>query len=162
MISEEMEQLVKLFDFALSSDNPAVKKALKNLLLLVSIIEPEENNKTPGPLRQLQDEIMKLRTEIMRLHTDMAVIKEREKIGRSTPYPSYPTSPTIYPNTTQYPPYHGTWVINTSSGSIPGTTTNTSLSTVGISDLAVSGINADTIGSLIQEYNLNLKDDNSI
>lgn len=160
MISEEMEQLVKLFDFALTSDNPAVKKALKNLLLLVSIVEPEEDNKTPGPLRQLQDEIMKLRKEIMRLSTDLSLIKEREKIG-NTSYPTYPTSPTIYPNTTQYPPYHGTWIVNTSSNTLSDINTS-SLSTANIGDLASVGLNTDTLESLIQEYNLNSKDTKTI
>lgn len=166
MISEEMEQLVKLFDFALTSDNPAVKKALKNLLLLVSIVEPEEANKTPGPLSQLQDEIMKLRGEILKLHNDVAMINERDRIIRQPAYPTYPTSPSIYPNSHQYPPYSGTWVVNTSSNTIPSTgavgSITSSLSSMNLSNSAVTQVDATTIDSLIREYNTNSKDSNLI
>lgn len=161
MISEEMEQLVKLFDFALSSDNPAVKKALKNLLLLVSIIEPEEENHRPGPLRSLQDEIMKLRTEILRLSNDMSLIKEHNRISRTTPYmPSVPgtypgTYPTTYPTT-----YPNSWTITTS------TPTSSSITSVvaskGLASMSVSIPDTDNLSDLIQEYKNNIKDNNKI
>lgn len=157
MISEEMEQLVKLFDFALTSDNPAVKKALKNLLLLVSIIEPEESNNTPGPLRQLQDEIMKLRGEILKLHTDVALIKERNRLTTSpTTYPNT-TYPTTYPNTTTYPSYPSyPWIV-TSSASLADSPTTSMVSYNG-SNISVSDVDITSVGSLIQEYNRNSKD----
>jgi hypothetical protein len=139
MISEEMEQLAKLFDFALTSDNPAVKKALKNLLLLVSIVEPEEHNKTPGPLRQLQDEIMTLRKEIMRLSTDVSVIKERGRKDTNI-YTTYP----ILPHTL------------TTSGTPSANVTTT------VTSYVTQPASQDTIGSLIQEYNLNSKDTNTL
>jgi hypothetical protein len=157
MISEEMEQLVKLFDFALSSDNPSVKKALKNLLLLVSIVEPEENNKAPGPLSQLQTEIMTLRREILKLHNDVALIKEKDRLGGT---PMYPYPGTLYPNTTQFPPYRGTWVVNTSSNTTSNAVSTPSIMSSAVDPALVPDIDATTIASLIQEYNINLKDVN--
>ncbi len=154
MISEEMEQLVKLFDYALSSDNPAVKKALKNLLLLVSIIEPEEENKNPGPLGSLQTEIMKLRAEILKLHNDVAIIKERDSMTRTTPY--IPTAP-AYPG---YP--YGTWVVTSTSSPTytggSGSTTTSMISASGIKSASISDLSTDNLSDLIQEYKNNAKD----
>ena len=160
MISEEMEQLVKLFDFALSSDNPAVKKALKNLLLLVSIIEPEEESHRPGPLRSLQDEIMKLRTEILRLSNDMSIIKEHNRTGRTTPYMPTGTYPNVYPTT--YPTtYPNTWTITTSTPTTSSSVTSV-VSTKGLTNMSVSSMDTDNLNDLIKEYKSNIKDNNKI
>lgn len=151
MISEEMEQLVKLFDFALSSDNPAVKKALKNLLLLVSIIEPEEGTTNPGPLSQLQNEIIRLRK-------DVELLKIKDNAGKTTTYPS-PYYPSYPPNTHIIP--GGTWITTNTSGTSSASSSMT-MSALDLNNLTVSEVDHTTIDTLIQEYRDNLKDNNSI
>lgn len=40
----DIEQFAKILDAALSSNNPSMKKALKNFLLVASIVESENTN----------------------------------------------------------------------------------------------------------------------
>lgn len=42
----DLETFVELFDTAITSDNPAVKKALKNLLLVASIVNDDKTTAT--------------------------------------------------------------------------------------------------------------------
>ena len=123
MASEDLENLLKLFDYALSSDNPAVKKALKNLLLVVSIVEPQEDVSKPGPLAEIKMEIQLLRSEIAKLKNDFNVIPSARPSTNPYQYPSYPS----YPNTSGGLPWigtrpGGTWTTTStsSSGSISG------------------------------------------
>jgi len=65
----DLETFVDLFDTALSSNNPAVQKALKNLLLITTMVQselsPEERMK--GPLRQVIDDIQNLNRRLGKL-----------------------------------------------------------------------------------------------
>lgn len=131
MASEDLENLLKLFDYALSSDNPAVKKALKNLLLVVSIVEPQEDAGKPGPLAEIKMELQILRAEI-------AALKNSANLRGNTYThpPSYPSYPSPYiPNTSGGIP----WGI----GSLPGKTWTSSSTTgdvgssVGVDETAI-------------------------
>lgn len=125
MVSEDLENLLKLFDFALSSDNPAVKKALKNLLLVVSIVEPQEDASKPGPLAEIKMELQILRAEI-------ATLKNSANLRGGTynhppAFPSYPAYP-YQPNTSGNIP----WITNGkpwTASSTTGTTGATGSST---------------------------------
>lgn len=119
MASEDLENLLKLFDYALSSDNPAVKKALKNLLLVVSIVEPQEDAGKLGPLAEIKMELQILRNEI-------SILKNNVRGGNYThppAYPSYPAYP-YTPNTSGGTPWTAVGI-----GNLPGKTW-TSLSSV--------------------------------
>jgi len=65
----DLETFVDLFDTALCSDNPAVKKALKNLLLITTMIQSEVSaeERMKGPLRQVIDDIRNLNRRLNRL-----------------------------------------------------------------------------------------------
>ena len=94
----DLETFVDLFDTALSSNNPAVQKALKNLLLITTMVQsdlsPEERIK--GPLRQVIDDIQNLNRRLGRL--------EDQKVYPQTPSITYPniigpnTNPMVPPN----------------------------------------------------------------
>lgn len=70
----DLEQFVDLFDTALSSDNPAVKRALKNLLMIATLVDsditPEQRVK--GPLRRLVDDLRDTNHRIDRLQEEQA------------------------------------------------------------------------------------------
>jgi hypothetical protein len=101
----DLETFVGLFDAALTSDNPAVKKALKNLLLITTMVQSElsAEERMKGPLRQVIDDIRDLNRRLERV--------EDQKIYPQAPVyqpgqmplvgPSGPNwvSPNTYPNT---------------------------------------------------------------
>ena len=80
----DLETFVDLFDTALSSNNPAVQKALKNLLLITTMVQSElsPEQRINGPLRQVIDDIQNLNRRLGRL--------EDQNI-----YPQSPTYPTV-------------------------------------------------------------------
>ena len=58
-----LEQFVDLFDTAMSSDNPTVRRAFKNLMLVAALADSENENKT-GPLRNLVEKVKSLEGRI--------------------------------------------------------------------------------------------------
>lgn len=143
MASEDLENLLKLFDYALSSDNPAVKKALKNLLLVVSIVEPQEDATKPGPLAEIK-------RELQRLQADINILQNAVRSTISTPRPGgYP----YYPNTSG-----GTWTSTTPWViSTTGTTGTSSIGATGSSGWSSNTYDdkytqmLDYIGSMIND-----------
>jgi hypothetical protein len=99
----DLETFVDLFDTALTSTNPAVKKAFKNLLMVTAIVHAKEDefDSRQGPLRRLVDDIRNLNRRLSNL--------ENQKIypgGGSTPVPmpTYPIGPAwVTPNTGNTP-----------------------------------------------------------
>jgi hypothetical protein len=105
----DLETFVDLFDTAMTSDNPAVQKAFKNLLMIAAIVNSENKQESiiKGPLRRLVDDVRNLNRRLSDL--------ENQKIypgggytpipPTQVPIPSYPNGPTwIGPNTGNPPP----------------------------------------------------------
>lgn len=128
----DLEQFIDLFDTALASDNPAVKRALKNLLMIATLVDsdltPEQRVK--GPLRRLVDDIKNLNSRLNDIeYRERGQYKTYPSTGGggvggggfiTTPYtvPMFP-GPSISPGTGtgNWPP--GTIIgnaVNTSSG----------------------------------------------
>ena len=59
MIKEnfDLEQFVDMFDTAMNSDNPTVKKCFNNLLMVVALAHAEDKEKHIGPLRKIVDDL---------------------------------------------------------------------------------------------------------
>lgn len=94
----DLETFVDLFDTAISSDNPTVQRALKNLILVSSIVNAQENAEglRKGPLRRLVDDINNITKRLNNLESAGAY--------RSTYVPT--TGPgTATPNTWPQPYY---------------------------------------------------------
>ena len=67
----DLEQFVDLFDTAMTSDNPAVKKAFKNLLLLAALVSSDDKDEAvKGPLRRLIDDQRIILRRIERLESE--------------------------------------------------------------------------------------------
>jgi len=60
----DLYELARLFDAALASNNRSVKKALRNFMLVASIVEAEEISAGPGPLATILNRISTLEKEV--------------------------------------------------------------------------------------------------
>jgi hypothetical protein len=61
MDTSDIEQFAKLFDTAMTSDNPAVKKAFKNLLMVSALTEANNDEyEVAGPLQKMVNTIKSL------------------------------------------------------------------------------------------------------
>lgn len=61
MDNNDIQDLARLIDTALASDNPSVKKALRNFMLIVSIVDSENSESTiKGPFSELFSRIESL------------------------------------------------------------------------------------------------------
>jgi hypothetical protein len=56
----DLDAFINMFDAAMTSDNPAVKKALKNLLLITTVVGTDTPEVKVGPLRKLMDDMNSL------------------------------------------------------------------------------------------------------
>lgn len=109
----DLEKFVDLFDTAMSSDNPTVKRAFKNLMLIVALADSENENKN-GPLRNLVEHVKSLESRI-------AAIEWKNNFGNGVtgaagaigPYP-YQPSP-VWTTSTTWPNISGTYTMNTQS-----------------------------------------------
>ena len=99
----DLETFVDLFDTAMTSDNPAVKKALKNLILISTLVDAKSDyGSRHGPLRRLVEEVKHLNQRLTSL--------EMEKQYKSTYTP---------------PPGTGTWPPGVVQPMWPQTSPNT-------------------------------------
>ena len=136
-----LETLIDLFDTALTSDNPAMKKAIKNLLLVATLIDSEltPEQRVRGPLRQALDDMRNLTRRMDRLESEQSQKGIWQVPINPTPMPGTPYTPGptwIGPNTSPYSPGHGnppsTGTPNWPPGSI--TCKTTSVSTTAFDD----------------------------
>lgn len=105
----DLETFVDLFDTAISSDNPTVQRALKNLILVSSIVNAQENSESlrRGPLRRIIDDITNITRRLNNLESAGAY--------RSTYSPVVTSPGTAIPGS--YPSvFPGTIIAGTSAG----------------------------------------------
>lgn len=95
----DLETFVDLFDTAISSDNPTVQRALKNLILVSSIVNAQENVEglRKGPLRRLVDDINNINKRLSNL--------EGAGAYRSTYAPTITSPSTASPAPGQWHPH---------------------------------------------------------
>ena len=94
----DLETFVDLFETAMSSDNPAVQRALKNLLMIAAIVSAEdpEAGMRQGPLRRVLEDQKNIVSRLSRI--------ENEKVYTQTPYAPGSIPPTSVPLGPYYPP----------------------------------------------------------
>jgi hypothetical protein len=64
----DMYEFAKMFDAAIASDNPAVKKALRNFMLIAAI--SESTNTVPGLFQSMIDRLAKLENDVAGLRNN--------------------------------------------------------------------------------------------
>ena len=96
----DIEKFIDLFDTAMTSDNPTVRRAFKNLLIVAALIDSETPPKASGPLRGLYNQIDDLRNRISKI--------EISKYQQNTVYGPVTTTGGngAYPSTNAIP----TWI----------------------------------------------------
>lgn len=114
----DLETFVDLFDTAMSSDNPTVRKAFKNLMMVAALVEGENQDPKIGPLRGLLKTVENLQQKVTVLE-----MNQYKSSNMNTVY-----GPTI--TTTPYTPNMPTWVAPTYS--------TTKISGTGASGIGVS------------------------
>jgi len=98
----DLETFVDLFDTAMSSDNPTVKRAFKNLMMVAALAEAENGTKT-GPLRNLVEKMKSYENRLAALEWQ-SNMKNSPIVGGITTTPYSPSTPTWISTTTNtYP-----------------------------------------------------------
>lgn len=91
----DIREFAKMFDAALASDNPSVKKALRNFLMVVAIVDAENDSKMAklGPFSAMIEEINQLKAAVAHLQSEMSITR----YNKTSIYPN--TSTTNIPHT---------------------------------------------------------------
>ena len=128
----DLETFIDLFDTAMTSDNPAVKKALKNLILISTLVDAKSDYVSRhGPLRRLVEDIKHLNQRLQTLEMEKSYKTTYTPPTTGTWPPGYnqplnpatPMWPQTTPNTVAPSAVPGT-------GLPPGTIWNTSTSNI--------------------------------
>ena len=83
----DLERLTELFDEALTSDDPRVKNALRQLMMMVILTsdEHEERDKgihsRRGPMRRMQEELNDMRRALESLRHEMQTLQKQAAWG---------------------------------------------------------------------------------
>lgn len=105
----DLKEFACMFDTALASDNPAVKKALRNFMMVTALVhaqeEVENDERLAGPLETLVKQLDDLQRRLSRV--------EAERYNTTRSYPSSG-------------PYDNTWIYN---GTYPTVTSTSSTNT---------------------------------
>jgi len=117
----DLETFVDLFDTAMSSDNPSVQRALKNLLMIAAIVNAENTNAglQQGPLRRLVEDQKNIVRRLQDLENNGALHKQFGPIPPSSPsmpFGPVPLNPFVWPSTgTGSPPPNQIWCATNAS-----------------------------------------------
>lgn len=116
----DLERITQLFDQALTSKDERVVNALRSLLMVVALTDPETSNQDlrQGPFRQLQEELKQLRNQIISLEMQVSQLRnppERAPYGGG---PGNPYGPYVNPGS----PYGPTWTGTSTDPNTPWTT----------------------------------------
>jgi len=70
----DLERFINMFDDALTSKDERVVNALRSLMMMVVLTQPESRDETAekGPLRQLFDDMHNLNRRMQRMEEDMS------------------------------------------------------------------------------------------
>ena len=114
----DINEFARMFDAALASDNPAVKKALRNFMIVAAIVHAEDDGETDkikamGPLETLVKKVADLEVTLYKLQHERSYNDHKDNY-----YKDYYNKPRDYYNNTPW-----TYAPNTSttSGTISGT-----------------------------------------
>ena len=114
----DLERVMEMFDTALTSKDERVVNALRSLLMIVALTDPEDGNKNSarnrGPLRQMQDDIHNLIRSVNRLESELQNMKfDANRLKQLNPWTPDPYG--HRPPTTS--PYYKTWTTDHTSSS---------------------------------------------
>lgn len=110
----DLERFVEIFDEALTSDDPRVKNALRQLMMMVILTSNEHEDRVQihshreGPLRRMQEDVRDMATrmhmfdeKIRRLEHDLNRVLNQPPSGYRGGMGGQPTWPDVYSGTAQ-------------------------------------------------------------
>lgn len=122
----DLERVMEMFDTALTSNDERVVNALRSLLMIVALTNPEDGNKIAGtgrnrgPLRQMQDDIHNLIRSVNRLESDLQNIKFGARTEQTKHLNPWSPDPYNHRPPTTFNPYYGTRTTdNTATSTLP-------------------------------------------
>lgn len=75
----DLEEFAKMFDAALASNNPSVKKALRNFIMIAAVVHAEDSDEQiAGPLETLIKKVEVLENMIRELQHNQTVINTKD------------------------------------------------------------------------------------
>ncbi len=83
----DLERLTELFDEALTSDDPRVKNALRQLMMMVILTSDEHEDKDKGmygrrgPMRRMQEDLADLRRAVSDLRQEIQILQKMNAWG---------------------------------------------------------------------------------
>lgn len=104
----DLEQIVKIMDQALESDDQRIKDALRALMTVTVLCTAEHPDQVlrHGPLSRMVEDLHNMAKRLSRLEDELNDVKMRMPTPRAEPYmPTTPAVPGIYPN-----PSTGPWI----------------------------------------------------
>ena len=127
----DLETFVDLFDTAMSSDNPTVKKSFKNLLMVAALTE-NENKIIVGPLRSLLKTVETLQQKVATLETSQY---KNNMNNMNTVYGPVTTVGTPYTTTNPMPTWIAPTYSYTSVGGGGGASSSYSIDTITLDNI---------------------------
>ena len=116
----DLEDLIKVIDTALTSDNVAVQNALRGLLMIATIVSAEHPDQVMknGPLSRMFEDMQNLNRRLGRLEDELNQVKWNQQKARTEPF--MPTVPVAQPWTGTDPTRPTpTWIGSFSAGDDP-------------------------------------------
>jgi len=93
----DLDQFVRMFDEALTSEDPRVIDALRGLLMIVALTRPEAKTSVErGPLRRLVDDVTNLNRRLGAVEN--RVLAERDQAISADKYKFGQIESRLYPN----------------------------------------------------------------
>ena len=113
----DLERFVEMFDEAITSDDPRVKNALRQLMMMVILTSNEHEDRVQsrshreGPLRRMQEDVRDVATrmhmideKIRRLEHDLSRVLNQPPSGYTGGIGGQPKWPTVFKSSSVYDP----------------------------------------------------------
>ena len=85
----DLDRFVDMFDQAMTSDDPRIKQALRQLMMMVILTDTGDHEgqkrASRGPLRQVVDDVHELTRQMHRLDNEVHNLRNRDSQRASTP-----------------------------------------------------------------------------
>lgn len=106
----DLERVVELFDRALTSKDERVVNALRSLLMIVALTDPDmpDQDLRIGPFRQLQEELEQLRRNVINIQMEVSQLRNPSKQTNPWAQPGDTANPYTNPGSPYYPTWTGT------------------------------------------------------
>jgi hypothetical protein len=88
----DIKEFAQMFDAALASDNPSVKKALRNFMMVAAIVHAQELNEDErlmGPFEALLKKVQDLESMVRELQNNRTYKDQYKDYYNSTPNPTW-------------------------------------------------------------------------